>query len=143
MTPATKTKTKNAYFEAVGRRKSAVARVRLFPAKTAAEKGSMTINEKEPKDYWPTAEIAEITKAPLKKTGTEKEFSVSAKIKGGGLRAQAEAMRLGISRALLKFNPDFRSILKQEKFLTRDARVKERRKFGLKKARKAPQWSKR
>jgi small subunit ribosomal protein S9 len=129
------------YFEAVGKRKSAIARVRLF--KGGKNKGDIEINAKNSSSYFPIEELQEIIKGSLKKTGLEKEFYITVKVYGGGIRAQAEAVRLGISRALLKFKADLRQILKQEKFLKRDARVKERRKFGLKKARKAPQWSKR
>lgn len=137
----TKKKIIRKYFEAVGRRKSAVARVRLFAA--GKQKNEISINEKDITAYFPQAEIREIIKTPLKKTKTEEKFYISGKIYGGGVRAQAEAMRMGISRALLKFKADLRQALKEEGFLTRDARVKERYKFGLKKARKAPQWSKR
>jgi len=129
------------YFEAVGRRKSATARIRLF--ENNKDKGSTKINEKDFDVYCPQNEIRKIIRSPLKETGTLKNFYVSGKVKGGGIKSQAEAMRLGISRALLKFNPEFRTALKQKGFLTRDPRVKERKKFGLKKARKAAQWSKR
>ncbi|MFC1625399.1 30S ribosomal protein S9 [Patescibacteria group bacterium] len=133
---------KEEYFEAVGRRKSAIARVRIFPKHK--DKGEILVNEKELSVYLPQKELQEIIKIPFKKAGLkEKDFYISIKVYGGGIRAQADAIRLGISRALLKINPDFRPTLKAEGFLTRDARVKERRKFGLKKARKAPQWSKR
>lgn len=146
------TETKNAlsgkYFEAVGRRKSAVARVRLFEKKSGKAglpdgQASITINDKECSVYFPVVELQEIVKSPLKKTRTEAGLYVSGKVNGGGIKSQADAMKLGISRALLKFSPEFRRILKSDGFLTRDARVVERKKFGLKKARKAPQWSKR
>ena len=127
------------YIEAVGRRKTSVARVRLFPK----ENGSIIINDKNMIDYFPTKELGGIVEAPFKKTNLIKEFAVTAKVSGGGIHSQAEALRHGISRALIKFNVDLRKHLKQAGFLTRDARMKERRKFGLKKARKAPQWSKR
>jgi len=140
--PTVKTKEKeNRYLEAVGRRKCAIARIRLFPGEK--NKGEISVNEKELAVYFPTLELRETLKEPLKKTKTENDFFISAKVNGGGVRAQAEAVRLGISRALLKHNPDLRPVLKVEGFLTRDSRAKERRKFGLKKARKAPQWSKR
>lgn len=130
------------YFEAVGRRKSAVARVRLFEKKNVKELG-VVVNDKKLSVYFPIAELQGIVESPLKKTKTENDLYVSGKVNGGGIRSQADAMKLGISRALLKFSPDFRHILKLDGFLTRDARVVERKKFGLKKARKAPQWSKR
>jgi len=129
------------YFEAVGRRKSATARIRIFHKH--ADKGKIKVNDKELNIYFPIAELQNIVKDPFKKTKNEKEFFVSIKIYGGGIKSQAEAVRLGISRALLKFEPTLRQILKAEGFLTRDSRIKERKKFGLKKARKAPQWSKR
>lgn len=137
-----KVKTAKEYLEAVGRRKSAIARVRLFNAADSSNVG-IYINEKPMADYFRTFVLKEIIQMPLKKVELEKEFYISGKVSGGGINAQAEAVRLGISRALLKFKPELRAILKPEKFLKRDARVKERRKFGLKKARKAPQWSKR
>ena len=138
----TKSSLAGRYFEAVGRRKSAVARVRLFEKKNVKELG-VVVNDKELSVYFPIAELREIVESPLKKTRTENDLYVSGKVNGGGIRSQADAMKLGISRALLKFSPDFRRILKPDGFLTRDARVVERKKFGLKKARKAPQWSKR
>lgn len=127
------------YYESVGRRKRAVARVRLF---TKGDRGFF-INAKPYIEYFSTTELQEIAGAALKKMKVEDKFRVSVIVRGGGLSAQAEAVRHGISRALLKFNPDFRKRLKRAGFLKRDPREKERRKFGLKKARKAPQWSKR
>ena len=127
------------YIEAVGRRKTSVARVRLFNKGS----GSVAINDKDMADYFPTEELRKIVEDPFKKMNLTKEFAITAKISGGGIHSQAEALRHGISRALIKFNADFKKSLKKAGFLTRDARMKERRKFGLKKARKAPQWSKR
>lgn len=127
------------YWEAVGRRKSAVARVRLY---TRGEKG-VWIGEKPYGIYFQTMELQKIVEDALKKMKADTRFRVTAKITGGGIRGQAEALRHGIARALVKFNADFRKRLKRAGFLTRDPRVKERRKFGLKKARKAPQWAKR
>jgi small subunit ribosomal protein S9 len=127
------------YFEAKGRRKTSVARVRLFDGKES----SVLVNDKKLEDYFPTKELQNIVAEPLKKIKIKKKFKISAKIKGGGIHSQAEALRHGISRALIKFNSDLKKHLKKEGFLTRDSRMKERRKFGLKKARKAPQWSKR
>lgn len=127
------------YYEAVGRRKRAVARVRLF---TKGDKG-FVVNELQYTDYFKTPELQGIADGALKKMKVTDKFSVSAKISGGGLSGQAEAVRHGTARALLEFNPDFRKRLKRAGFLTRDPREKERRKFGLKKARRAPQWSKR
>ncbi|MBI2096971.1 MAG: 30S ribosomal protein S9 [Candidatus Sungbacteria bacterium] len=127
------------YFESVGRRKTAVARVRLYT------KGEMTtvVNDRPYQTYFPTMELQRIVEDPLKKMKSEGRFRISIKVAGGGVHAQAEAARLGISRALTVFNPEFRKRLKRAGFLTRDARAVERKKFGLKKARRAPQWAKR
>lgn len=127
------------YFEAVGRRKTSVARVRLF---SKGAPGAI-INEKKIKDYFPTEELRRIVGDPLKKMKLLEKFKVTVKVSGGGIHSQAEAVRHGIARALVKFNADFRKRLKKAEFLTRDSRAKERRKFGLKKARKAAQWRKR
>jgi len=127
------------YFEAVGRRKTSRARVRISKSKDL----SFSINELGLKNYFPTEELQNIVKGPFEKLKIEKGFFVSVRVLGGGIKSQAEAVRHGISRALIKINPDFRQVLKEEGFLKRDPRMKERRKFGLKKARKAPQWSKR
>ncbi len=126
------------YVEGIGRRKTSVARVRITPA----SKSVFKINERSLDSYFPTAELRKIVEAALlnAKIG---EFSVSAHIKGGGVHSQAEAVRHGIGRALVKYDLSTRTKLKTAGFLKRDARAKERRKFGLKKARKAPQWSKR
>jgi small subunit ribosomal protein S9 len=141
------------YFEAVGRRKTAVARVRLFTrrgARAAAEDevpdpGEKTffVNEKPINLYFPSPELQQVAQAALEKMKCLDKFKISAKVKGGGLPAQAEAIRHGITRALVLFNPDFRKRLKKAGFLTRDPRMRERKKFGLKRARRAPQWSKR
>lgn len=127
------------YWEAVGRRKTAVARVRLF---TKGEKG-MWVNGKDYKAYFQYPGLFLIPEDPLKKMKSFERFRVTAHIYGGGMHAQAEAFRHGISRALVKFNQDFRKRLKRAGFLTRDSRMKERKKFGLKGARRAPQWQKR
>jgi len=127
------------YFEAVGRRKTATARVRLF---TKGERAFL-VNEKLVDEYFPTLEMRQIAKTSLKKMKSLDRFGVSALVKGGGLHAQAEAIRHGIARALVLFNPDYRKRLKRAGFLTRDPRMRERKKFGLKRARRAPQWQKR
>ena len=127
------------YWEAVGRRKTAVARVRLF---TRGEKG-IWVNGKEYQAYFQYPGLFLIPEDPLKKMKSFERFRVTAHIYGGGKHAQAEALRHGISRALVKFNQDFRKRLKRAGFLTRDSRMKERKKFGLKGARRAPQWQKR
>lgn len=127
------------YFEASGRRKTAVARVRLF---TEGEK-TFVINGKPLEVYFPTFELRQTAKAALEKVDCLDKFRISVLVKGGGFNAQAEAVRHGIARALVLFNPDFRKRLKRVGFLTRDPRMRERKKFGLKRARKAPQWQKR
>jgi small subunit ribosomal protein S9 len=121
-----------------GRRKEAVARVRMIPGT-----GNFDINGRSLEEYFPTRVHRMVAQAPLKLLGREKEFDVIASIKGGGIAGQAGAIRLGIARSLLELDPELRGQLKAEGFLTRDAREKERRKYGLKKARKAPQYSKR
>ena len=126
------------YIEAVGRRKTSAARVRLTPA----SKNAFKINDRDLASYFPTEELRKIAEEAISKAGVG-HFSVSAHIKGGGVHSQAEALRLGISRALLKHSDSPKTKLKSIGFLKRDPRAKERRKFGLKKARKAPQWSKR
>lgn len=127
------------YWEALGRRKTAVARVRLF---TRGDKG-MWVNEKPYGVYFHTEDMRRTAEDALKKMKAQERFRVMVKANGGGLHAQAEAVRHGTARALTKFNPDFRKRLKRAGFLTRDPRMVERKKFGLKKARRAPQWAKR
>ncbi len=129
------------YFEAVGGRKTSVARVRLFLEKNSSPQ--ILVNNKPHTVYFPTAPLKKIAEEALRATHIENSYRVSAKIHGGGIHSQAEALRHGISRAILKINPEERKPLKQLGFLKRDPRMKERRKFGLKKARKAPQWAKR
>lgn len=127
------------YFYASGKRKTAVARVRLYPR----GKGMITVNEKPSGDYFKLLTSHGILNSPFKLTGLNKEFDVSIKVSGGGINAQAEAIRHGIARALLEYNDSLRTTLKKAGFLTRDSRVKERKKPGLKRARRAPQFSKR
>ena len=126
------------YFRALGRRKEAIAIAKLYP-----HKGSITINQKPVAEFFKVLEFQKIVEEPLKTVDSIGKFEIDIKVKGGGIRGQAEAIKLAIARALVKFNPEYKSFLKKEKLLTRDARVKERKKFGLKKARRAPQWSKR
>ena len=128
------------YFEGVGRRKTSIARARIFSVK---EKGAIVVNGKSDKDFFSTEELANVMKSPLKAVGVEGEFDISIKVKGGGIRGQAEACRLAISRALVKSSGDFYKILRDIDYLSRDPRKKERKKPGLKKARRAPQWQKR
>lgn len=129
--------TKERYIETVGRRKTSVARVRITPA----TKTTFIINEKELEVYFPIKEMQIIVAQPL--SSVTDKFKISAHIKGGGTHSQSEALRHGIARALTEFNGENRKTLKKAGYLKRDPRAKERRKFGLKKARKAPQWSKR
>lgn len=121
-----------------GRRKEAIARVRLVPGS-----GEFQLNGRSLEDYFPTRAHRMVVAAPLRTVGREKEFDVVARIEGGGVAGQAGALRLGIARALIELDPELRPALKKEGYLRRDAREKERRKYGLKKARKAPQYSKR
>lgn len=127
------------YVEAVGRRKTAVARVRA----TEGARMSFSVNGKEMEIYFPTRELQAIVRDPFTKVEGLGKFAITAQIKGGGIHAQAEAMRHGLSRILVSMEEGLRKELKGAGFLKRDPRAKERRKFGLKKARKAPQWSKR
>lgn len=133
------------YYEAVGRRKEAVARVRLFTSSPdkSVEKENLLINNKPYKEYFPILNLQNKIEAPFVRLKSLNRFSGTVKVGGGGIAGQAEAVQHGIARALVLFDENFRKRLKSAGYLTRDARVKERRKFGLKKARKAPQWSKR
>ncbi|MDY0410070.1 30S ribosomal protein S9 [Virgibacillus soli] len=121
-----------------GRRKKSTARVRLVPGT-----GRIVINDREAKDYFPYETQLLIMNQPLAATETEGTYDVLVNVHGGGFTGQAGAIRHGISRALLEVNPEYRAVLKSEGFLTRDARMKERKKYGLKGARRAPQFSKR
>ena len=129
---------KGRYIEAVGRRKTSVARVRIVPS----GKNEILVNTKKIESYFPTEELRTIVQSPFEKVN-QGHFQVSARLSGGGIHSQAEALRHGISRAMVKHEHEVRSLLKKLGYLTRDSRMKERRKFGLKKARRAPQWSKR
>jgi len=136
---------KGKYYEAVGRRKTAIARVRLFtasPSQSVVE-GNLIINNKPYKEFFPTLELQNTIEAPLKLLKSLNRFMVTVKVKGGGLSGQAGAVKHGLARALILFESNFRKKLKKAGFLTRDPRKKERKKYGLKKARRAPQWSKR
>ncbi len=123
---------------AVGRRKTSAARVRIAPGK-----GEIVINDKKLTDYFGTKIAQDKVRSPLAAVGKEKDLDISVKVAGGGLAGQAEAVRHGIARALIKWNEDFRPVLKSMGFLTRDSRSKERKKAGLYKARRAHQWRKR
>lgn len=135
---------KEKYIEAVGRRKTSTARVRIWQV----SKSSFTVNGKDSKEYFKTEEQRRLIGDPIMKGSNVQEkadfkWKVEAKVSGGGIHSQAEAVRHGLARALVLFDTELRPKLKTLGFLKRDPRAKERRKFGLKKARKAPQWSKR
>jgi small subunit ribosomal protein S9 len=134
-----KIKENERYIESVGRRKTAVARIRMYPGSRA----SLTVNEKDLHAYFPTEELRTTASEAITKTKLPTKFKISVKVSGGGTSAQATAIRHGIARALVLFSPDLRKKIKKAGFLKRDPRSKERKKFGLKKARRAPQWSKR
>lgn len=127
------------YFSAVGRRKTAVARVRLSPSSTP----TFTVNGKSLTEYFRPVHLQEIATAPLKIAGKSDTFSCSVKVSGGGFHGQAEAIRHGVARSLLAVDAQLRPTLKPHGFLTRDPRMKERKKPGLRRARRAPQWAKR
>ncbi|MCP3857485.1 MAG: 30S ribosomal protein S9 [Actinomycetia bacterium] len=124
--------------QTTGRRKRAIARVRVRPGS-----GKMTANGRALEDYFPNDTHRMILTEPLRLTSTDEAYDIDATIHGGGASGQAGAMRMGIARALIELDPELRPVLKREGFLTRDARKKESKKYGLKKARKAPQYSKR
>ncbi len=131
--------TKNRYIEAVGRRKTAIARVRITPG----TKSSFLVNDKDVKEYFVTEDLQMIAQEALTKSEIGEKFAVSVHVLGGGIHAQAEAVRHGLSRTLVERDEVVKNTLKKLGFLKRDSRQVERKKFGLKKARKAPTWSKR
>ena len=133
-----KSKAEKVMFYGTGRRKKAIARVRITEGN-----GNITVNGKSIDEYFGTEILKVIVKQPLTSTNTLDKYDVICKVTGGGFTGQAGAIRHGLSRALLKANGEYRPTLKQNGFLTRDPRMKERKKYGLKKARKAPQFSKR
>ena len=128
----------NPYFYGTGRRKSSVARVRVY-----AGTGKIIINDREIDDYFGLETLKLIVRQPLTLTGTTEKFDIICRVGGGGVTGQAGAIRHGLSRALLQYDENLRSTLKKAGFLTRDPRMKERKKYGLKGARRAPQFSKR
>ncbi len=129
---------KQQYYYGTGRRKSSVARVRVYPGS-----GNITINGRDIDDYFGLETLKLIVRQPLVLTETAEQFDIVCTVAGGGVTGQAGAIRHGLSRALLLFNPELRPVLKKAGFLTRDPRMKERKKYGLKAARRAPQFSKR
>ena len=127
------------YFEGVGRRKASTARVRIMSGE-----GRFIVNEKEGKVFFPRLGDLEAVLAPLSAAGQDRaKYDVTVVVKGGGVTGQTESVQLGLARALVKMNPDWVSAMRKGGFLTRDARIKERKKPGLKKARKAPTYTKR
>ncbi len=126
------------YYYGTGRRKSSVARVRVYPGT-----GKIIINDREIDDYFGLDTLKLIVRQPLELTETSEKFDIICRVAGGGVTGQAGAIRHGISRALLQFDEELRPTLKKAGFLTRDPRMKERKKYGLKGARRAPQFSKR
>ncbi len=126
------------YYYGTGRRKSSVARVRVYPGT-----GKITINDRDIDDYFGLDTLKLIVRQPLELTETSEKFDIVCRVAGGGVTGQAGAIRHGISRALLQFDEELRPSLKKAGFLTRDPRMKERKKYGLKGARRAPQFSKR
>lgn len=130
--------TPSKYIQAIGRRKEAIATVRL-----SKDKPQIIINDKNLDDYFPVKSLQNKILEPFTKAKVENKFLITVKARGGGLTGQAEAIRLGISRALVKLDNTLKPTLKKYKLLTRDSRVVERKKYGLKKARKRPQWAKR
>lgn len=128
----------NVEYKGLGRRKSSIARVKLVPGN-----GKILINDKQPNEYFPNSLVIQDMEQPLVLTETRNNYDVYVKVLGGGFNGQAGAIRLGIARALIVANPDFRKTLKVQKLLTRDSRVKERKKYGLYGARRRPQFTKR
>ena len=131
-------KKSNVIYNGTGRRKSSVARVFMTPGT-----GVITVNDKTLEQYLPQEILRMVVKSPLVETGTEGQYDITINVFGGGLTGQAGAMRHGIARALLEVGEDFRPALKKAGFLTRDSRGKERKKYGLRGARRRPQYSKR
>ena len=135
------------YYETVGRRKESIARVRLFTKKSTdivgEEKAIVTVNQKSYLEYFTDVNLQHVVESPLRKLKSLNRFKATVIVSGGGIAGQAGAIKHGISRALELFDANLRKKLKKSGFLTRDSRAKERRKYGLKKARKAPQWNKR
>lgn len=138
---------KEKYFPSVGRRKEAIARVRLLTKKSTdtveGDHALLTVNGKNYTEYFSDVNLQHIVESPLRKLKSLNRFKATVVVHGGGISGQANAIKHGIARALILFDVNFRRKLKKSGLLTRDSRAKERRKYGLKKARKAPQWSKR
>ena len=136
------------YYQAVGRRKNAIARVRVLTKKSSdkqisEERALMVVNGKDYAEYFTSIKHQNMIEAPLRKLKSLNRFKATAMVHGGGLAGQADAIKFGLSRALVLFDINFSKKLRKAGYLTRDPRAKERRKYGLKKARKGPQWAKR
>ncbi len=138
---------KEKYFQAIGRRKESIARIRLYTKKSTdtieEEKALVIVNGKDYRDYFSDVNLWNVVESPLRKLRSLNRFKATVVVRGGGLRGQADAIKHGIARALVEFDLNFRKKLKKSGFLTRDSRIKERRKYGHKKARKMGQFSKR
>lgn len=138
---------KEKYFQAIGRRKESIASVRLYTKKStdtiAEDKALISVNNKDYSDYFKDVNLQNVVESPLRKLKSLNRFKATVLVRGGGVRGQADAVKHGLARALTAFDLNFRKKLKKGGFLTRDSRIKERRKYGLKKARKSPQWNKR
>lgn len=146
-TAVEKTVKKEKYFQTIGRRKESIAIIRLFTKKSTdiidGDYALVSVNNKDYRQYFSDKILQGIVESPLRKLKSLNRFKATILVRGGGLSGQADAIKHGLARALVEFDQNFRKKLKKAKFLTRDSRVKERRKYGLKKARKAPAWSKR
>ncbi len=127
------------YYEGIGRRKTATARVRLW----TGGNGTVIVNDKPAEEFLPREGDLDLALEPLRAVGQEKAYNITVKVQGGGITGQRDAIQLGIARALLKIEPEWRNALRQGEFLSRDPREKERKKPGLKRARKAPTYTKR
>lgn len=138
MATAKTTTGKNRYTEAVGRRKTAIARVRLMEGS-----GKMVVNDKKASEYFAVPRLIATMMAPLSELKIERDYDVSVKVSGGGVRAQAGAIRHGLARAVVAREPDRKKLMRVSGYLTRDSRMVERKKYGLRKARRRPQWAKR
>lgn len=138
---------KEKFYQAIGRRKESVARIRLYTRKSTdsikEDEALITVNNKDYAQYFSDINLRLIVESPLRKLKSLNRFKAVILVKGGGISGQAEAIRHGLARALVKFDQNFKKKIKKAGFLTRDPRMKERRKYGLKKARKSPQWQKR
>lgn len=136
---------KKRYYETVGRRKTSIARIRLWTAhpSESAESGGFIVNDKKHTEYFSSPEVVQVSEESLRKMKSFNRFRISVKVNGGGIMSQAEAIRHGVARALVDFDINFRKKLKRSGYLVRDPRMRERKKYGLKRARRAPQWVKR